>query len=98
MARGCCSYHGGISYCGNNGYYICEDGTRSPTCTCSVYNFTDTSDCNCNYSYYETQIEQLKNKNENLNSDFENLKGYLILIVFIMAVYIVYKLFNKKKK
>lgn len=35
--RGCCSHHGGIAYCGNGGYYICNDGTRSPTCTCFDY-------------------------------------------------------------
>ena len=33
--RGCCSWHGGVSHCGSSGYYICKDGTRSPTCTCS---------------------------------------------------------------
>ncbi len=32
---GCCSHHGGVSFCGGSGYYICKDGTRSPTCTCS---------------------------------------------------------------
>lgn len=31
--RGCCSYHGGQSYC-NNGRWVCSDGTYSPTCTC----------------------------------------------------------------
>jgi hypothetical protein len=33
--QGCCSSHGGISYCGDSGYYICRDGTRSPSCQCS---------------------------------------------------------------
>lgn len=32
---GCCSHHGGVAYCGKNGYYICNDGTRSPSCTCN---------------------------------------------------------------
>ena len=32
---GCCSYHGGVAYCGSDGYYWCNDGTRSPSCTCS---------------------------------------------------------------
>lgn len=31
---GCCSHHGGVAYCGKSGYYICNDGTQSPTCTC----------------------------------------------------------------
>lgn len=32
--RGCCSHHGGQAYC-SNGRWICNDGTVSPTCTCS---------------------------------------------------------------
>jgi len=31
---GCCSRHGGVSYCGKNGYYVCVDGAVSPTCRC----------------------------------------------------------------
>jgi len=31
---GCCSRHGGVSYCGQSGYYICADGTRSKSCRC----------------------------------------------------------------
>ena len=33
--RGCCSWHGGVSHCGPNGYYICNDGTQSPSCRCN---------------------------------------------------------------
>ncbi len=32
--RGCCSHHGGQAYC-SNGRWVCNDGTFSPTCTCS---------------------------------------------------------------
>jgi hypothetical protein len=33
--RGCCSYHGGVSYCDSStGRYVCADGTYSPSCTC----------------------------------------------------------------
>lgn len=31
---GCCSRHGGVSYCGKSGYYVCADGTTSPSCRC----------------------------------------------------------------
>ncbi len=31
---GCCSHHGGVAYCGKSGYYICNDGTQSPSCRC----------------------------------------------------------------
>jgi len=30
---GCCSWHGGESYC-SNGRWVCADGTYSPSCTC----------------------------------------------------------------
>lgn len=32
--QGCCSWHDGISHCGSNGRYVCNDGTYSPSCTC----------------------------------------------------------------
>ncbi len=32
---GCCSHHDGVAGCGANGKQICNDGTYSPTCTCS---------------------------------------------------------------
>ena len=32
---GCCSWHGGVSYCDTNtGRYVCNDGTYSPSCGC----------------------------------------------------------------
>lgn len=33
--RGCCSSHGGVSGSCRNGYQVCNDGTTSPSCTCS---------------------------------------------------------------
>ena len=33
--RGCCSWHGGVSGACRNGYQVCNDGTTSPSCTCS---------------------------------------------------------------
>lgn len=33
--QGCCSWHGGISYCDSSvGRYVCNDGTYSPSCGC----------------------------------------------------------------
>ena len=32
--QGCCSHHGGQSFCGSSGYWICGDGTQSPSCGC----------------------------------------------------------------
>ena len=34
--RGCCSWHGGQSYCDTNmGRWVCNDGTYSPSCGCT---------------------------------------------------------------
>src|SRR6266700_3132276 len=34
--RGCCSWHGGVSYCDSSaGRYVCNDGTYSPSCGCA---------------------------------------------------------------
>ena len=34
---GCCSYHGGVSYCDwSVGREVCRDYTYSPTCTCPI--------------------------------------------------------------
>jgi hypothetical protein len=37
LARsGCCSHHGGVASCDNSaGRQVCNDGTYSPSCTCS---------------------------------------------------------------
>lgn len=32
--QGCCSHHGGVYGCNENGRTICKDGTLSPSCTC----------------------------------------------------------------
>ncbi len=35
--QGCCSYHGGQSYCdSSSGRWVCNDGTYSPSCTCAT--------------------------------------------------------------
>lgn len=49
--RGCCSWHGGVSGCSSGGIVICNDGTYSPSCTCTppkVYGCTDSSALNYN--------------------------------------------------
>lgn len=72
-ARGCCSWHGGISYCGSNNYYICNDGTESPSCTCnykkyysndSEYELTDSK--KCDYDKYNDEISTLESQNKKL--------------------------------
>jgi len=48
---GCCSHHGGVAGCNSNGRQICNDGTLSPSCTCTptyIYGCTDSSAKNYN--------------------------------------------------
>lgn len=51
--RGCCSHHGGVAGCNSYGKQVCNDGTLSPTCTCTptvtyVYGCTDSGAKNYN--------------------------------------------------
>jgi hypothetical protein len=49
--RGCCSHHGGVAGCSSSGRQICNDGTLSPSCTCTptyVYGCTDKNANNYN--------------------------------------------------
>src|SRR2546428_12661778 len=32
---GCCSFHGGVLGCSDDGRTVCRDGTLSPSCQCS---------------------------------------------------------------
>ena len=52
---GCCSHHTGVAGCNSSGRQICNDGTLSPTCTCTpsvsyIYGCMDTKDKNYNAS------------------------------------------------
>ena len=81
--RGCCSHHGGVSGCNSYGRQICNDGTLSPTCTCTppvidVYGCTDFDSINynsnatkddgsCIKKIYGCMDKSAKNYNENAN-------------------------------
>lgn len=107
LSQGCCSWHGGISYCGNNGYYICNDGTQSPSCRCSnedskkiidnYQNDYSISSNECFYDSYETTIEELQEENQELKNTNNNLAFILALIIIIIIVAYIYKK-NKEEK
>jgi hypothetical protein len=62
-ARGCCSHHGGVSHCGSSGKYICNDGTTSPSCTCSYTYYKDTPSTNNTTSNNTSPVqEELKKR------------------------------------
>lgn len=49
--RGCCSHHGGVAGCSSSGRQVCNDGTLSPSCTCTpsyTYGCTDPKASNYN--------------------------------------------------
>lgn len=53
--KGCCSHHGGVSGCSSSGRLVCNDGTLSPSCTCTptvtyTYGCTDKTAKNYNPS------------------------------------------------
>ena len=58
--RGCCSHHGGQNYCGSDGYWYCNDGSRSPTCRCSG---GSSSNSNNSFSYQKKEIYGCTDKN-----------------------------------
>lgn len=88
---GCCSHHGGVAGCNSNGRQICNDGTLSPSCTCTptyIYGCTDPNAKNYNrnankdngsciyYVYGCTNVDAI-----NYNSSAEKDDGSCILNV-----------------
>ena len=104
--QGCCSWHGGISHCGDNGYYICEDGTQSPSCRCQSIELTDTS---CNYEGYVNKINSLMSEKTSLEREITSLKeekqklknsesNYKILFWITIIIFIIYFYYKNHKK
>jgi len=93
-ARGCCSWHGGISHCGDNGYYICNDGTQSPSCTCyssGSNNDIVLTDTSCEDDYNDIadkneEIRKLENKVENLEEKIEESDNKISNYQFLLFV------------
>jgi len=90
--RGCCSHHGGVAGCNENGRQICRDGTLSPTCTCTptvtyIYGCTDSSaknynskanknDGSCKYYVYGCTDPEAKNYDINAEKDDNSCEYY----------------------
>ena len=68
--RGCCSWHGGVSGACRNGYQVCNDGTTSPSCTCSGGTSSSSSRQNYTPSYtYGCTDRNALNYNPSANKD-----------------------------
>lgn len=90
--RGCCSHHGGVAGCSENGRQICRDGTLSPSCTCTptvtyIYGCTDSSAKNynsrankdngsCQYYIYGCTDPEAKNYNDKAEKDDGSCEFY----------------------
>ena len=101
-ARGCCSHHGGVSGCSSSGRQICQDGTLSPTCTCTpvvnyVYGCTDKTAKNyninankdngtCEYYVYGCTDELAKNYNSDAEKDDGSCEFYKYGCMDIKAI------------
>lgn len=76
--RGCCSWHGGQDYCGSNGKWICQDGTESPSCTCSNNNSNYNKDSNIINNDNVLNLDEYNRLNpyyiDNLESTIEDLE------------------------
>ena len=98
--RGCCSWHGGQSYCDRNiGKWVCNDGTYSPTCTCSSNEDELTDNSNFQYDSNSSilDFETIANSNNNYDAKNNKVTKYsednivVSLIILILCFY----LFNK---
>lgn len=91
--RGCCSHHGGVAGCSSSGRTICNDGTYSPSCTCTpprIYGCTDwnamnynsnanTDNGSCRYKKIEYERITIKYETEIRNpNNIENGKETVI--------------------
>ena len=91
--RGCCSWHGGVAGCNEDGRQICKDGTLSPSCTCTptkktVYGCTDKTaknynskatknDGSCKYYVYGCTGKEAKNYNSLADKDNGTCEYYV---------------------
>ena len=92
-ARGCCSHHGGVSGCSSSGRQICNDGTLSPTSTCTPvvkYNYgcmdrnaknydssADKDDGSCIYYVYGCTDKLAKNYDSKADKDNGTCEYYI---------------------
>ena len=105
--RGCCSWHGGQAYCDvNTGKWVCNDGTYSPSCTCSshgsIYELTDTDTDTDTYYYnnntnndynileLETKVKKLEEENQKLKDENNKYHNRTVLFSFALIGYIVF--------
>lgn len=108
-ARGCCSRHGGVGGCSSSGRQICNDGTLSPTCTCTskvIYTYGCTDKNASNYNSNATKddgscilvnSDDINENDENINQENTGDSGLLDAIVGIGVISSGVYLYKKRK-
>jgi len=73
--QGCCSWHGGISYCDAFvGRYVCNDGTYSPSCGCvAVPPLPLNTNNNLNWCGYGAWFTTQKMAQNDLDTAYKNI-------------------------
>lgn len=96
LSGGCCSHHKGVDYCGDTGYYICQDGTQSPSCECfneSDFIITDTE--TTKYKQNSDTIVKTSIEDEEISSNNTSILEYIGLgftgFMIIGSIYCAFK-------
>lgn len=90
---GCCSHHRGKGFCDQAiGYWICKDGTQSPSCTCSKINTVSQVDTSFPSPSINTQsngtIVGVGNSNQNLATSLPaaGIDGFTPLVLIGLSM------------
>lgn len=86
--QGCCSWHGGVAGCGRNGRQLCNDGTYSPTCTC-------TSSRNYTRKTIRNNTTQTSNDDDSENDSADTV--FFVILIGIGCYLIYHNVYAKKK-
>ena len=105
--RGCCSHHGGVSGCSSSGRQICNDGTLSPTCTCTprvtyIYGCMDKTARNynskANIDDGSCRFDDNYDSKKSVNYTSSKRDKLIAIGVIINIIYFFIYLFMKKDK
>ena len=92
--KGCCSWHGGVAGCSENGRQICKDGTLSPSCTC-ISNITYKNISGCTDSSAKNYNPDASINDGSCEYEENDLSGLLLITGGTLAGIYYFK--NKNK-
>lgn len=94
--KGCCSWHGGVAGCSENGRQICNDGTLSPSCTCTS-NITYKNVSGCTDSSAKNYNPDASINDGSCKYEKNDLSGLLLITGGTLAGIYYFKNKNKTK-